>query len=64
MCTLFSMVRIFRPAASVGLTMSRLLFVMWRKPFSVQASAMMPLLGNLVRMSWPMGPSMTLRAWS
>ena len=45
------LVRIFKPAVSAGLTMGRLLFVMWRKPFSAQAKATKPLDGNLDKMS-------------
>ena len=64
MCTGFSMVRIFRPLRSSGAFTSRLLLVMWRKPFSAQASALKPLASNLVSRSWPIGPSSTARAWA
>ena len=62
MCTGFSIVRIFRPFRSSGALTGRLLLVMWRKPFSPQASALKPLASNFFSMSWPIGPSSTARA--
>ena len=63
MWTGFSIVRILRPLRSSGALTARLLLVMWRKPFSPQASATMPLDGNLPSRSWPIGPSSVERAW-
>jgi hypothetical protein len=62
MCTLFSIVRIFRPLASSALTIARLLLVMWRKPFSVHARPTRPLDCIFFSRSWPIGPSIVLRA--
>ena len=58
----FSVVRIFRPLASAGVLTGRTLLVRWRKPCSPQARAMMPRLGNLASMSWPILLSSTVRA--
>ena len=49
MWTGFSMVRIFRPLRSAGVLTARLLLVMWRKPFSPQASASKPLASELLQ---------------
>ena len=51
-------------AASLAWLIGCLLLVMCRKPFSAQARPIRPLPCIFFSTSWPIGPSITLRAWS